>query len=72
MDNVIDLIATGAKPSDVTDAIKGVLYAKAAERIDAARPIVASNLFDGEEYSNQYDDEEGETEIEQEPQEDQE
>ena len=63
MDNVIDLIATGAKPSDVTDAIKGVLYAKAAERIDAARPIVASNLFDGEE---------GETEIEQEPQEDQE
>jgi hypothetical protein len=51
MDNVIDLIATGAKPSDVTDAIKGVLYAKAAERIDA---------------------EEGETEIEQEPQEDQE
>jgi hypothetical protein len=63
MDNVIDLIATGAKPSDVTDAIKGVLYAKSAERIDAARPIVASNLFDGEE---------GETEIDQESQEDQE
>lgn len=61
MDNVIDLIATGAKPSDVTDAIKGVLYAKAAERIDAARPIVASNLFDGEE-----------GEIDQESQEDQE
>jgi len=48
MDNVIDLIATGAKPSDVTDAIKGVLYAKAAERIDALRPVVANSLFGGE------------------------
>lgn len=49
MDNVIDLIATDAKPSEVSDAIKAALYAKAAERIDAARPIVASSLFGGEE-----------------------
>ena len=63
MDNIIDLIATNAKPSEVSDAVKSVLYAKAAERIDAARPIVASSLFDGEE---------GETEIDQESQEDQE
>ena len=60
MDNVIDLIATDAKPSEVSDAIKAVLYAKAAERIDAARPIVAGSLFGGE------------YETEQEPQEDQE
>ena len=52
MDNVIDLIATGAKPSEVSDAIKGVLYAKAAERIDAARPLVANSMFGGEEYEN--------------------
>ena len=52
MDNVIDLIATGAKPSEVSDAIKGVLYAKAAERIDAARPLVATSMFGGEEYAN--------------------
>jgi len=45
MDNVIDLIATGAKPSEVSDAIKSILYAKAAERIDGARPYVASSLF---------------------------
>ncbi len=53
MDNIIDLIATGAKPSEVSDAIKGVLYAKAAERIDAARPLVASSLFGSEEQTEE-------------------
>ena len=67
MDNIIDLIATNAKPSEVSDAVKGVLYAKAAERIDAARPLVASSLF-----GDELEVEEPEEEIEQEPQEDQE
>jgi len=43
------------------------LYAKAAERIDAARPIVASSLF-----GDELEVEEPEEETEQEPQEDQE
>jgi len=64
MDNIIDLIATDGKSSDVSDAIKAALYSKAAERIDAARPIVAGSLFGGE-YETEY-------ETEQEPQEDQE
>jgi len=67
MDNVIDLIATDAKPSDVSDAIKGILFAKAAERVDAARPIVAADLFDGAGYED-----EDESEVDQESQEDQE
>ena len=67
MDNVIDLIATGAKPSEVSDAIKGVLYAKAAERVDAARPIVAAGMFDALETEGESEDE-----VDQEPQEDQE
>ena len=64
MDNVIDLIATDAKPSEVSDAIKAVLYAKSAERIDAARPIVAADLFGVEGYEDL-----GENEIDQESQE---
>ena len=64
MDNVIDLIATDAKPSEVSDAIKGILFAKAAERVDAARPIVAADMFDDAGYG-----EEGENEVDQEPQE---
>ena len=48
MEDLVDLIATDASPSDVTDSIKGALMAKAAERIDAFRPEVASTVFDGE------------------------
>jgi hypothetical protein len=67
MDNIIDLIATDGKSSDVSDAIKAALYSKAAERIDAARPIVAASMF-----GDEYEGEQPEQEIEQEPQEDQE
>lgn len=49
MDNIIDLIAKDATASDISDAIKASLYSKAAERVDAARPIVANSLFGGEE-----------------------
>ena len=48
MEDLVDLIATDASPSDVADSIKGALMAKAAERIDAFRPDVASTVFDGE------------------------
>ena len=44
----MDLIATDASPSDVSDKIKDALMAKAAARIDAFKPEVASTVFDGE------------------------
>jgi hypothetical protein len=57
MEELIDLIATDSSASQVTDKIKDLLFAKAAERVDGARPHVASAMFggedaqDGEEYS---------------------
>tara|TARA_E500000331_G_scaffold103462_1_gene100264 strand:- start:352 stop:546 length:195 start_codon:yes stop_codon:yes gene_type:complete len=51
MEDIIDLIATDAKASEVTDKIKDMLYAKSAERIEASKPIVATSLFGGEEES---------------------
>ena len=48
MEELVDLIATDASPSDVSDRIKDALMAKAAERIDAFRPDVASTVFDSE------------------------
>ena len=45
MEDVIDLIATGGSQSDVSDKMKQILYAKAAERIDIARPYVANAMF---------------------------
>ncbi len=58
MDNIIDLIATDASPHEVSDAIKSHLYAKAAERIDVARPIVASTMFSGDEVDQEQEEQE--------------
>ena len=48
MEELVDMIATDASSSDVSDKIKDALMAKAAARIDAFRPDVASTVFDGE------------------------
>ena len=48
MEELVDLIATDASSSDVSDSIKNALMQKAAARIDAFRPEVASSVFDGE------------------------
>ena len=48
MEELVDLIATDASASDVSDKIKDALMAKAAARIDAFRPEIASTVYDGE------------------------
>jgi len=45
MEDLIDLIATDASASDIRDKIHDVLYSKAAERIELAKPYVASTMF---------------------------
>jgi len=45
MEELIDLIATDAPASDIRDKIHDVLYSKAAERIELAKPYVASSMF---------------------------
>ena len=48
MEELVDLIATDASASDVTDKIKDALMAKAAARIDAFKPEVAADVFGDE------------------------
>ena len=62
MEDVVDLIATDASASDISDKMKEILYAKAAERIDVARPYVANAMF-GQEFEYPEVDE-TETEVE--------
>ena len=69
MDNIIDLIAQDSAAAKVSDEIKDILYGKAAEKIDQFRPNVAKSMFD---QSESEEEEKVETEIDQEPQEDQE
>lgn len=62
MDKIVDLIATDANPSEISDAIKNEIYVRAAEKIDAIRPYVADAMFGGEG-QNEYE-EDGEVEGE--------
>ena len=49
MDDLLDMMIADESPSQISDAIKDVLYAKSAERVDAFRPMVASTVFNGED-----------------------
>lgn len=49
MEDIIDLIATDAAPSEVSDLIKQHLFTKSVERINTLRPEVASNMFSDED-----------------------
>ena len=45
MDELMDMIGADESASQITDKIKDLLYAKSANKVDLARPIVASSLF---------------------------
>lgn len=41
----MDMIITDESPSQISDKIKDLLFAKSAERIDAFRPVVSDSVF---------------------------
>jgi len=43
--NIIDLLATDASASEISDSIKASLYAKTVDKIDQIRPFVANDLL---------------------------
>ena len=45
MEELLDLMVTDESPSQVSDKIKDLLFAKSAERIEASRPFAANSLF---------------------------
>jgi len=42
----MDLMAKDESPSQISDKLKDILFAKSAERVDNFRPNVASSVFD--------------------------
>tara|TARA_R100001440_G_C2480716_1_gene113318 strand:+ start:390 stop:641 length:252 start_codon:yes stop_codon:yes gene_type:complete len=62
MDDLMDMMAADASASDVSDKIKEILYAKTAEKVDAARPLVGAELF-GDEVPEVEDEPTDETEV---------
>jgi hypothetical protein len=63
MEELIDLVVTNGSPADISDHIKQLLYAKAGENIEYARPEVAAMMFDDDE-NYEVDDENYEVEDE--------
>ena len=57
MDDLMDMILSDESPSQISDKIKDMLFAKSAEKIDSFRPTVATSLF-GEEDGEEIDAEE--------------
>jgi hypothetical protein len=55
MEELLNMISTDDSPSQISDKIKEILFAKSAERVDIARPIVANSMF-GENGSDEVDE----------------
>ena len=45
MDELLDMMIADESPSQISDAIKDMLFSKAAEKVDAAKPTVAASHF---------------------------
>lgn len=66
MEELIDLLVKDESPSQISDAIKDMLFAKSAERIEASRPDIAASLFGDSEVENGEEEVETESEVEEE------
>ena len=70
-DELMDMIINDESPSQISDKMKDLLFAKSAEKVETARPVVANSLFGDQEVDDEIDDEEvdevdaeSETEVE--------
>ena len=60
MEELLDMISTDESPSQISDKIKDLLFAKSAERVDAFRPVVSNSLFGEDEIEVENEEEEEE------------
>ena len=66
-DELMDMIINDESPSQISDKMKEILFAKSAEKVETARPVVANSLFGDQEVEDEIDDDEevdAESEIE--------
>tara|TARA_R100000742_G_C4235614_1_gene56281 strand:- start:235 stop:408 length:174 start_codon:yes stop_codon:yes gene_type:complete len=57
MEEIVNLVATDSSASDISDRIKDVLFAKAADKINSNRKEAASSLFNDKPSQDQEDQE---------------
>ena len=61
MDELLDNIITDDSPSQISDAIKDMLYAKTAERVNSYKQTSANAIFNSSPDVEEVSDEELET-----------
>ena len=49
MEELLDMIVADESPSQISDKIKDLLFAKSSERVDTFRPMVANTVFNDED-----------------------
>lgn len=49
MDDLLNMIIADESPSQISDKIKDILFAKSSDKISEIRPQVANTLFSSEE-----------------------
>ena len=49
MEELMDLLVKDESPTQITDAIKDMLYARTAEKVQTATPGIMNSVFDGED-----------------------
>mgnify|MGYP003146559113 CR=1 FL=1 len=62
----MDLLVKDESPSQISDKIKDVLFAKTADKVSAIRPVVAASVFDKPEEVETDIEASAEPEVEQE------
>ena len=54
---LMDMITKDVSPSQISDKIKDMLFAKSAERVDAYKPTAADSIFGNRENEVEVEDE---------------
>ena len=57
MDDLLDMIIADESPSQISDTIKDMLFAKSAARVDATRPLVGNGVFGEDDIQVEDEDE---------------
>ena len=53
MEELMNLLVKDESPTQISDAIKDMLYARTAEKVQTATPGIMNGVFDGEEVSGE-------------------
>ena len=55
MEELMDLLVKDESPTQISDAIKDMLYSRTVEKVQTVTPGIMNNVFDGEDVQPEAD-----------------